>query len=67
MVTKEIPSLVLKEERIRGQAMVSEEADGDGGKSEMPIVAMNPGNAGGVKGCRFEITREGNTALRREE
>ena len=58
---------MLKEERTRGQVIVSEEAGGDGGKSEMPILAMNPGNAGGVKGCRFEITREGNTALHREE
>ena len=56
-----------KEERTRGQAMLSEEAGGDDGKSEMPILAMNPGNAGGVKGCRFEITKEGNTDLRREE
>ena len=59
--------MVLKEERTRGQVIVSEEAGGDGGKSEMPILAMNPGNAGGVKGYRFETTREGNTALRREE
>ena len=56
-----------KEGRTRGQVMVSEEAGGDDGKSETSILAMNPGNAGGVKGCRFEITREGNTDLHREE
>ena len=31
-------------------------------KSEVPIVAMNPGNAGGAKGRRCEITDQGNMA-----
>ena len=31
-------------------------------KSEAPIVAMNPGNAGGAKGRRCEITDQGNMA-----
>ena len=31
-------------------------------KSEAPIVAMNPGNAGGAKGRRCEITGQGNMA-----
>ena len=44
----------------------SEEAGGDGRKSGAPIVAVKPGNAGGAKGCRFEITEKGHTALHRE-
>lgn len=31
-------------------------------KSEAAIVAMNPGNAGGAKGRRCEITDQGNMA-----
>ena len=31
-------------------------------KSEALIVAMNPGNAGGAKGRRCEITDQGNMA-----
>lgn len=31
-------------------------------KSEAAIVAMNPGNAGGGKGRRYEITDQGNMA-----
>ena len=31
-------------------------------KSEAPIVAVNPGNAGGAKGCQREITDQGNMA-----
>jgi hypothetical protein len=30
------------------------------GKSEVPIVAMNVGNAAGAKGSRFKITIKGN-------
>jgi len=45
----------------------SEEAGGDGRKSEAPIVAVKPGNAGGAKGCRDEITGKGDTALHRED
>ena len=39
----------------------------DGWKSEAPIVAVKPGNAGGAKGCRVEITEKGHTALHRED
>jgi hypothetical protein len=31
-------------------------------KSEAPVVATNPGNAGGAKGRRCEITDQGNMA-----
>lgn len=31
-------------------------------KSEAPIVAMNPGNAGGAKGRRREMTDRGDMA-----
>ena len=31
-------------------------------KSEAPIVAMNSGNSEGAKGCRREITDQGNMA-----
>ncbi len=39
----------------------------DGRKSEAPIVAVKPGNAGGAKGCRVEITGKGYTALHSED
>lgn len=37
----------------------SEEEGGMMQKSEVPLSAMNTGNAEGAKGCRFEITGEG--------
>ena len=40
----------------------SEEEGGGGRKSEVPIVAMNSGNAEGAKGRRCEITDRGNMA-----
>jgi len=61
------PIIGVQEARTRGQAITSEEAGGGDGKSEASIVAMSPGNAGGAKGRRFEITGEGNTDLHREE
>jgi hypothetical protein len=33
-----------------------------GRKSEAPVVTTNPGNAGGAKGRRCEITDQGNMA-----
>lgn len=59
--------MVPKEGRTCGQVMISEEASGNGEKSETPILAVNPGNAGGVEGSRFEKTRQGSTDLHREE
>lgn len=61
------PIIGVQEARTRGQAITSEEAGGVDGKSEAPVVARSPGNAGGAKGCRLEITGEGNMDLRREE
>jgi len=58
------PIIGVQEARTRGQAITSEEAGSGDGKSEAPIVARSPGNAGGAKGCRLEITGEGNAALR---
>ena len=40
-------------------SLASEEEDIEARKSEAPIVAVNPGNAGGAKGCRCEITDQG--------
>jgi hypothetical protein len=40
----------------------SEDEGRSGRKSEAPIRAMNPGNAGEAKGYRFEITGEGDMA-----
>jgi hypothetical protein len=39
----------------------SEDEGGSGRKSEAPLRAMNPGNAGGAKGCQFEIRGEADT------
>lgn len=50
------PIIGVQEVRTRRQAITSEEAGGGDGKSEAPIVALSPGNAGGAKGRRFEIT-----------
>jgi len=49
------------------QAIKSEDTGGAARKSESSIVASIPGNAGGVKGRRFETTQERHTALRRED
>ncbi len=42
---------------------------GSGGvwKSEAPILAMNAGNAAGVKGSRFKITVKGNMPRHRAD
>jgi hypothetical protein len=40
-------------------SLASEEEGSVARKSEAPIVAVNPGNAGGAKGCRREITDQG--------
>jgi hypothetical protein len=46
----------LREQRIRRQAITSEEAGIGMRKSEVHIIAWKPGNAGGAKGHRFEDT-----------
>jgi hypothetical protein len=46
----------LREQRTCRQAIKSEEAGVGMRKSEVPIVAWKPGNAGGAKGHRFEDT-----------
>lgn len=45
--------------------MKSEEDGGKCRKSEVPIVAMKPGNAGGAKGCRQGIADRGDIDRRR--
>ena len=45
----------------------SEDGSSGGGKSEVPIVAMNAGNAAGAKGGRFEITNRGNMPRHRAD
>ena len=43
-------------------SLASEEEGIGTRKSEAPIVAVNPGNAGGAKGCRRGITDRGHMA-----
>ena len=58
-VTVEIP---IPARVVNAQSRTSlnrKNGTGGVGKSEAPILAMNPGNAGGVKGCQREITDQG--------
>lgn len=43
-------------------SLISEGEGIEAWKSEAPIVAVNPGNAGGAKGRRCEIMDRGNMA-----
>ena len=54
-VTMEIPTLARVVSAQSRTSLNSENGIGGVGKSETPIVALNSGNAGGAKGCRFEI------------
>ena len=54
LATREIRQSALEGETHLQTSVRSEEEGRDSRKSEAPIRAMKPGNAGGAKGCRFE-------------
>jgi hypothetical protein len=58
VVTREIRQSAQKKAHSR-TSVRSEEEGGGCWKSEAPIRAMRSGNAGGAKGCRFEVVTEG--------
>jgi hypothetical protein len=59
VATREIRQSALEGETHPRTSVRSEEEGRGWRKSEAPIRAMKPGNAGGAKGCRFERTERG--------
>ena len=67
VVNREIRQSALEREAQPRTSVSNEEEDGGWRKSEAPIRAMKPGNAGGAKGCRFGRTGRGNMARHRAD
>jgi len=63
----EIPTLARAVSAQFRTSLGSEDGTGGVGKSEVPIRAMNSGNAEGAKGRRFEIADKENMTRHRAD